>query len=206
MQLSEEKILCLSGKEFAILADVCGIRNLICFQTDEDDMPALPDRQEYPVIVHGLIKRGILKSADDGIELTPDTVKLFVCIRSAAYTFRFIRNNGINKVSSCIYVGTTGEFVSALPGSRHGEYIRLCLHNKDVLPQWLNDVELSDADSVFSGLGSILVSKGIRDGIYAEYTSEQQPDGSVRFAGKDGAVFYSAEITSKLLKIAGGNS
>ena len=204
MQISAEKILCLSGKEFAVLANVSGIRELLCFKSaDESDMPAVPDEREYHLMIHDMVKRGILEHNDENIVVSPDVADIFTCIHSADLVVQINRNPDNNKPSVCIYVKKEKGFVSALPGSRKGEYIRLCYHNISDLSAYIKDTAMADADSVFSGIKDIVVNNGSGD--RTEFSASLLQDGRLSYSGTDGKVYDHKEVSDIIVNKTGGN-
>ncbi len=204
IRISAEKILCLSGKEFAVLANVSGIREIFCFKTaDECDMPAVPDEREYHLMIHDMVKRGILEHKDDNIVVSSDAADIFICMHSADHVIQINRDPANNRPSVCLYVYKGKGFVSALPGRRKGEYIRLCYHNMSDFRGYIKDIALADADSIFGGIKDIVVNSGRGD--RTAFRSSLSHDGRLSYADDYGKEYDYNELSDIIIKKAGGN-
>ena len=202
---AEERIICLSEKEFVIIAESCKIRKLVCFLSEsETEMLSPVKDSEYPVIIHEMMKRGLLVVDEEGMRLQPEVARVFSLIVSATCTVRFLRNPGSGRATSCVYVAYDKSFVSALPGRRLGEYIRLGFHSKDGLRDYINDTELENAESVFGGLKKIIVDKvGIHTPV-AYFNAVTDKHGKVKFESREGVAYPADAVAEELSRIVGG--
>lgn len=185
MKVVGEKIICLSEKEFAILADACGIHHLFCFDTENGGHTlAEVSQQEYPVIIHSLWRRGLLTAQAEEMEISKDIADIFLCCKRAVFLLCFLRKDGMGRPSSCIYVADDGQFVSAKPGSRKGEYIRMSLHNGEEIADYMAEAELDSDENTGQTLERILINRGDNTELIAEYRAIKQEPGKMILVGK----------------------
>ena len=149
--MKKEMIYCLSEGEFGVLADVCGISRMICFDTAAgNELKKLP-KGEYTKTIYELCKRGILNTEEGGLTLDGEVADMIALCRRCENVVCF-RTNEEQSYIACLYLAVNRDFTLILPGSRQSEYIRISSHPgkelDDILDSYLME---SDEVQIFDG-------------------------------------------------------
>ncbi len=174
----EEKIYCFSEGEFSVLADVCGIRRMLCFNTLGGNELIKLSKREYNRTVYELCKRDVLFRNEETLVLRREIAEMITLCRTAERIVCF-RNTEDRRFTACFYLpGKCREnkeekeyrFGLVLPGSRAGEYVRMSLHRKEKQDDLLEDY-LTESDELYLYDGKSLErTGGLTRNKEAEYT------------------------------------
>jgi hypothetical protein len=144
MRENEEIYFAFSEQEFSILAGTCGVKSLLCYDPENGRSEICKvDKRTYINTVYKLIKRNIIKEDKDKLVLQPEIKELFLPLRNSDYIIWYSCGYS-ERTEGFIYLKYDKEFISALPGKRNGEYIRLCRYEKRSLFTFLKDCLLND--------------------------------------------------------------
>ena len=160
MKEVEDKYFAFSEGEFSILAWACGLTSILCFDPEKGRNEICKvDKRSYINILYQLSKRNILISKEHELILQPEIKELMSPLHESKFIIWYSCGYS-ERVDGFIYMHSDNTFLSAMPGKRSEEYIRLCLYKKDHALQFLKLRLLNEWDEpreqieliVFDGL------------------------------------------------------
>ena len=144
---NSEVIYCFSEGEFSILADVCGIKTMLCFSPRNGSGLRKLLSAEYKKTVFDLCRRGIVVRDGDSLIMDRVLSEMITRCRTCQKIICF-RKTDEQAYTACIYLDMEKGFTLILPGRRKSEYIRISSHSDEELHD-IMDGYMCDSDEAY---------------------------------------------------------
>lgn len=140
-------IYCFSEGEFSILADVCGIRKMLCFNTKAGNDLRKLLQAEYNRTVFDLCKRGVISRNENKLVLGKQIATMITRCGKSKKIICF-RKRSEQVYTACFYFDDGMNYSLILPGRRNSEYIRISSHMESEMFDML-ECYMSDGDEAY---------------------------------------------------------